>query len=78
MLTKDSIKDAPRTWSALRDQHMVAGKGNDVYVAGSRTASRGRYAVVHVGERLNDPENGKILGYMGIYAASVRVDESAR
>ena len=54
----------------LRDGHMVAGAGNEVYVKGLEDVRPGRYTIVHVGEPLKDPETGKVLGYMGTYTGS--------
>lgn len=73
MLSKEDLENAPHV-AALRDGHMVAGAGNDVYVKGLKDMGPGRYSMVKVGEPLKDPETGKVLGYMGTYTGAVRVD----
>ncbi len=73
IVSKDDLKNAPHV-VAMRDQHLVAGASQDVYVKGLQDAGAGRFNVVRVGEPLKDPETGKVLGYMGVYAASAQVD----
>ena len=53
---------------AVRGEHMVAAAGNHIYVRGGEAAPTGtRYSVVHIGDRLIDPDDGKLIGYQGIY-----------
>ncbi|MFQ6005085.1 MAG: LysM peptidoglycan-binding domain-containing protein, partial [Woeseia sp.] len=53
---------------ATRGDHMIAAAGNEVYVRGGVASQPGaRYSVVHVGERLRDPDDDDIVGYQGIY-----------
>jgi hypothetical protein len=53
---------------AVRGEHMVAAAGNEIYVRGGEPAPNGtRYSIVHVGEKLIDPDDGKLIGYQGIY-----------
>lgn len=53
---------------AIRGDHMMAAAGNDIYIRGGSPASTGtRYSVVHVGDELVDPDDGKTVGYQGIY-----------
>jgi hypothetical protein len=73
ILSKEDLENAPRV-AALRDGHIVAGAGNDVYVKGLQDKGPGRYSTVRAGEALKDPESGKVLGYMGTYTGAVRVD----
>lgn len=73
ILSKEDLENAPRV-AALRDGHIVAGAGNDVYVKGLQDMGPGRYSTVRAGEALKDPESGKVLGYMGTYTGAVRVD----
>jgi LysM repeat protein len=73
IVSKEDMKNAPRV-AALRDGHVVAGAGQDVYVKGLQNMGPGRYSVVKVGEPLKDPESGKVLGYMGTYTGAVRAD----
>jgi LysM repeat protein len=88
VITKEQVKAAPYVLS-LRDKHLIAGAGNDVYVRKLRAAEGEHYSVMHVGERLKDPDGGKTLGYLANYAgaaqvtlagdpARARINESAR
>ena len=53
---------------AVRGERMIGAAGNDVYVRGGVADVSGtRYSVVHVGEELVDPDDGKVVGYQGIY-----------
>jgi LysM repeat protein len=73
IVSKDDLKNAPRV-AGLRDRHMVAGAGHEFYVKGMQDREPGRYSVVRVGDELKDPESGKVLGYIGTYAAAARID----
>ncbi len=51
-----------------RGDHMIASAGNEIYVRGVAPAHPGtRYSIVHVGDRLVDPDDNKVIGYQGIY-----------
>ena len=53
---------------ATRGDHMMAAAGNDIYVRGGAPAPPGtRYSVVHVGDKLVDPDDNKVVGFQGIY-----------
>ncbi len=53
---------------ATRGDHMIAAAGNEIYVRGGAPAQPGtRYSVVHVGDKLIDPDDNKVVGYQGIY-----------
>ncbi len=53
---------------ATRGDHMVAAAGNDVYVRGGDASAAGtRYSLVHVGDELVDPDDGRTVGYQGIF-----------
>jgi LysM repeat protein len=88
VITKEQVKAAPYVLS-LRDKHLIAGAGNDIYVNRLRAAEGERFSVMHVGERLKDPDGGGTLGYLANYAgaalvtlagdpARARINESAR
>jgi LysM repeat protein len=74
MMSKAEINDAPCV-VGFRDEHIVDGVGHEVYIKGMKKQSPGRYSVVRIGQPMEDPETGKVLGYMGIFSASVRVDQ---
>jgi LysM repeat protein len=73
VVSKDELRKAPRV-VALRDHHMVAGAGHEIYVQGPTDGAGARYSVVRVGEALKDPDNGDVLGYSGTYLSTVRVE----
>jgi LysM repeat protein len=72
VLTEDEIRKAPYI-VAFRDMHQVAGTGSEVYVRNLNAAENARFNVMHVGTELRDPDDGKLLGYMGVYTATALV-----
>ncbi len=53
---------------AVRGEHMVAAAGNEIYIRGGEPVPNGtRFSVVHIGDKLIDPDDGKLIGYQGIY-----------
>jgi hypothetical protein len=72
VLSKEQVKAAPYV-QALRDAHLIAGSGNDVYVKKLAGGAGERYSVMHVGDPLKDPDGGAVRGYMGIYTATAQV-----
>lgn len=68
VLSKDEIDGLPHI-VALRDDHLVGASGNDAYVRGDLSAINSAYSVVHIGEKLVDPDDGDLLGYEGVYVA---------
>jgi LysM repeat protein len=72
LLTSEQVKRAPYVL-AFRDDHEIAGGGNEIYVRDLNGPDRARYSVVHVGDPLRDPDDGKVIGYQGIYTATALV-----
>ena len=72
VLAADEIDDLPHI-VALRDRHLIAASGNDAYVRGKDFSDEALYSVVHIGDRLVDPDDGDVLGYEGIFVADARV-----
>jgi hypothetical protein len=72
VMTSEQIHDAPYVL-AFRDRHQVAGSGNEVYLRNLNATENARFAVMHVGGPLRDPDDGKVVGYEGIYTATVLV-----
>jgi hypothetical protein len=72
VMTADEIRHAPYVL-AFRDMHEVAGSGNEVYVRNLPAGENARFAVVHVAGPLRDPDDGKVVGYEGIYTATALV-----
>ena len=77
LLSNQEIKAAPYVL-AFPDEHQAAGDNQIVYARGLANASTGaRYSVMHVGDPIVNPENGKTLGYEGIYTATAVVQRPA-
>src|SRR5262245_28963561 len=73
VLDKDQVKNSPYVVSS-RDQHLVMATGNTIYARGKIEGENNtRYAVVHVGDELRDPDNNDLLGYQGIYTGTARL-----
>ena len=50
---------------ATKGDHLIAAAGNIVYVRGSVSEPGSRYNVVHIGDKLVDPETNDVLGFHG-------------
>ena len=74
VMTSEEIRHAPYVL-AFRAMHQVGGQGDEVYVSNlaSTGATGSRYAVVHVDQPLVDPDDGKVVGYEGLYTATALV-----
>jgi LysM repeat protein len=72
VLTREQVTAAPYVL-ALNDEHQVAGTGNDLYVKKLDGEAGARYSVMHVDEPLKDPQSGRKLGYLAIYAATAQL-----
>lgn len=59
-----------------RDQRLISGAGNSVYVRGADGAAGTVYNVVHVGDPLVDPDNNDVLGYEGIFVGQGRISRT--
>ena len=77
VITREDARRAPQV-VALRDNHMVGGNGHEVYVRGLGDAPAARYNIVRQGDELRDPDNGKVLGYMGVYTGAARIERVDR
>ena len=67
VLERDQADSMPYLLST-RGDHLIAAAGNEVYVRGAASAPAGsRYSVVHVGDPLYDPDDGRLVGYNGIW-----------
>ena len=70
LLDNAQVKSAPYV-VAMRDGHLVGAIGNEVYAKGIKSAAAdSRYSIIHVDEKLYDPEDGDLLGYSGSYVGS--------
>jgi hypothetical protein len=73
LLTGDQIKSAPYVLG-FRDMHQVGGNGIEVYVSNLNAEQNARYAVMHVGDELRDPDDNSLIGYEGVYTATALVE----
>lgn len=70
LLDGDQVKSAPYV-VAMRDGHLIGAVGNEIYAKGiSSAAADTRYSVIHVDEKIYDPETRDLLGYSGLYVGS--------
>ena len=72
VMTSEEIRRAPYVL-AFRDLHQVAGSGIEVYVRHLSAPENARFAVMHIAGPLVYPDDGKIVGYEGIYTATALV-----
>jgi LysM domain len=78
LLSKQEVKSAPYVLG-FPDEHQIAGDDTVVYMRGLAQAPSGaRYSVIHVGDPIVDPDSGKTLGFMGIYASTAVVQRPAK
>lgn len=74
VMTSDEIRHAPYV-VAFRDMHQTGGSDNEVYVRNlNGAAPNSRFAIVHVAGPLVDPEDGRTVGYEGVYTATALVE----
>jgi hypothetical protein len=73
VLTKDEALKAPHILG-FRDHHMIAGSGHEIYVRNLNAGLNQRYAVMHVGEEIRDPDDNKVVGYQAAYVATAVVN----
>lgn len=72
LLSSEQIQDAPHVL-AFRNEHMIGGTGQQIYVRNLAAPVDARFAVIHPAQKLRDPETGDVLGYQGVYTATARV-----
>lgn len=75
VVTKDQLKSAPYVL-AFREDHVIGGSGHEVYVRHLSAGPNERFTVVHIGDELRDPDDGKVVGYEGIYTATALVSKA--
>jgi LysM repeat protein len=76
VMSESEANDAPHI-VAFRDDHQIAGSGVIAYVSGLGPDPQSRYNVMHVSDRLRDPDTGHTLGYLGIYTATALITQPA-
>jgi hypothetical protein len=67
VLEKNQVKQLPYILE-IRGDNLLGAAGNDIYVRGNIAAPNGtRFSVVNIGDELVDPDDGKVVGFQGIY-----------
>lgn len=74
VLTSQEVHAAPHI-VAFRNEHVVAGEGHIAYIRGLGADPHARYSVVHISGRVRDPDNGHVLGYLGLYTATALISQ---
>jgi LysM repeat protein len=73
VLTKEQALKAPHILG-FRDHHMIGGTGHEIYVRDLNAPLSQRFAVMHVGDEIRDPEDNKVVGYQAAYVATAVVN----
>jgi hypothetical protein len=77
VVSAEDAKSLPYVVAIGRDR-VIGGMGDLLYARNLKGLPTGsRLNVVHVGDRLKDPESGKFLGYQGVYAGTARLERTA-
>jgi hypothetical protein len=66
VLSLEDIEGLPYI-AAIREGHLVAAQGNDVYVRGDIKNVNKGFTVIKIGDPLIDPDDLQIVGYRGIF-----------
>lgn len=77
VLTLEEVKAAPYILSLTGD-HVIAGAGDELFVKKLDGEAGARYAVMQVDEPLRDPDSGRHLGYLAIYAGTAQLTKPGR
>ncbi len=73
LLTKKQVDKSPYV-VGFRGGHLAGGNFNEFYVKGLENPPAGaEYTIVHPDRELRDPDDGDLLGFIGVYAATARV-----
>lgn len=72
VLDRETVERAPYILTSRRG-HLAHGSQTEVYVRGAEFGDDELYSVMHVGEPLHDPDDGRLLGYQGIYVGEGRI-----
>jgi len=74
-LPSDLVKHSPYV-VAFRGDHKAGGTGHEAYVRGLKSVPQGaRFSVIHVEDKLRDPDSHRTLGYAGVYTATAVVEK---
>jgi LysM repeat protein len=74
VLTADQVSEAPYVL-AFRNHQVIGGAGQIAYVRGLGRDPHARYSIVHISQRVRDPQTGRVLGYLALYTATALVTQ---
>lgn len=74
VLTADQVHEAPYVL-AFRNHQVIAGAGQVAYIRGLGPDPHARYSIVHISQRVRDPQTGHVLGYLALYTATALVTQ---
>ena len=66
VLDGSTVDRAPYILTSRRG-HLAHGSNTEVYVRGDELAEGDIFSVMHIGDRLRDPDDGRLLGYAATY-----------
>lgn len=72
VLSKEDVDGAPYVMRS-KGEHLIAAQGNTLYVRGFDGSVGENHLVYHVDRPLKDPDDGKVIGYQGIYTGKGRI-----
>jgi LysM repeat protein len=75
VLTKAQAEASPYVL-ALRDHHLIAGTGNEIYVSHLKASEGERFTVLHVGDKLKDMDGHGTLGYLANFVGIAQVSRA--
>lgn len=76
VISKEDAETLPYV-VAQRERRVIAGMGDEFYARNVAGSPGSRYNVVHLGERIKDPDDGDFLGWQGVYAGTARLEREA-
>jgi hypothetical protein len=65
VIARDEL-DALPYLVATKGDHLIAAAGNTVYVRGTDAQPGETFTIVHIGDKLIDPDDNELIGYQGI------------
>ena len=74
VLARSQLRGLP--YVLAHPEGLLGSAGKDVYVRGTDEPVGAVFDIVHLGDRLVDPDNNRTLGYEGIYVGRGRVERS--
>lgn len=75
VISNSEARSAPYVL-ALSDDHQIAGKGHEFYARKLKAGVGERFLVMHIDQPLKDPQGGKHLGYLAVYAGAAQVERA--